>query len=121
MNNMTVSTTILQFSVFYTVLCDRSGCRASYRVLITKGEAMIPKPLAVIVLVCLAASPIHTRSNGAPVDACADLTQQHTGAAVAACGPPTCPFRIRLTHIDGVMVPAGEEGFYRCGATHTCV
>ena len=82
---------------------------------------MIAEALTVVVLITLTASPTHSRSAGAPVAACADILQQHPPAPVAvhACGPP-CPFRIRLISIDGVAVPAGEEGLYRCGGTHTC-
>lgn len=101
--------------------CDLLGV-VRVKVLITKAEAMISKLLAVlvIVLISLAASPIHARSLGAPVNACGNLRQQHLTEQPVVCGPP-CPFRIRLTHIDGVVVPAAEEGFYRCGATHTCM
>ena len=55
-------------------------------------------------------------SGGAPISACADVTQQHSGATPVDCGSP-CPFTVSLVAVDGA--PPTSPNLYRCGAQHT--
>ena len=58
-----------------------------------------------------------SRSIGAPVAACADMTQRHFGSP-AACAGSDCPFSVSLVAIDGEPVVPGTQT-YRCGSEHT--
>ena len=55
--------------------------------------------------------------TGAPIAACADLTQQHFRDPTD-CGS-LCPFSVSLVAIDGMPVAAGAAQTYRCGSEHT--
>ena len=61
--------------------------------------------------------------GGAPTfgNVCNDLTQQHFGSSglIAPISCETlCPYTVSLTNVGGGAVPAGKEGFYRCGSMH---
>ena len=58
--------------------------------------------------------------GGAPTfgNVCNDLTQQHAGIAPISCVGALCPYTVSFTEVDGADVPAGKEGFYRCGSVH---
>ena len=60
---------------------------------------------------------VSARSNGAPVAACGDLTQQHF-TSPASCGRD-CPFSVSLVAVDGTPVAAGAAQTYKCGSEHT--
>lgn len=83
-----------------------------------------------LVLVAAAFLTICSTATGLPGGAptfgnvCNDLTQQHFGStgliAPIPCPESSCPYTVSFTEVDGAGVPAGREGFYRCGSVHKC-
>ena len=55
--------------------------------------------------------------NGAPTDACDEITPGH-GFDPTDCGA-SCPFSLTLTEIDGSSVSGAQQQMYRCGSRHT--
>ena len=74
--------------------------------------------LALLLLASQGRLQVSALPTGAPISACADLTQRHYGASLMDCGS-LCPFSVSLVAIDGTPVAAGAAQTYRCGSEHT--